>query len=325
MPVEVAIEGTVHLGAGVLAGVTLTASAGALANATSASDGTYAIDIPLGWSGTITPSLLGYTFSPAVLNFSDVMGLTEGVDFTAAVQLYLPINDLITVIQAHLGMENTTWVDALFSILFRQCVAQICRDTEFFDTSWDNSATGALSLVGNSCVLPSDCLIPTRVEWGDPSNPLYIFTTSGRGAFGWYADEEGADEDYPADWELYFPYVQNSPSKCIITGRRLILDTTPLGVTTGMLTIRGFGRPTTDLSSMVPSNGYVYDNLILSILPDDIQLKVADFILANWPIKGTNIDSVKRQALFIQKWQVSRLEIIQSINERRFQNFSYPT
>jgi len=74
--------GTVVNGSGVgLAGVKITSST--LHTATTLADGTYSIYLPNPFTGTLTPSLAGYLFSPAAPSFSGVAVDTAGVNFSA--------------------------------------------------------------------------------------------------------------------------------------------------------------------------------------------------------------------------------------------------
>ncbi len=49
----------------------------------SESDGSYRITVPFGWSGTLSPSLLGYKFDPPVRNFSRISADQPNQDFLA--------------------------------------------------------------------------------------------------------------------------------------------------------------------------------------------------------------------------------------------------
>ncbi len=77
------ISGTVTLSSGGTgpAGVTLTASNGG-GSTTTNGQGTYSLSVTSGWSGTITPSLSGYTFAPASKAFTNVT-TDQTQDFTA--------------------------------------------------------------------------------------------------------------------------------------------------------------------------------------------------------------------------------------------------
>jgi len=76
--VSVSISGN----AGV-AGATLSFFDGTAKTVTSAANGTYTINVPAGWSGTITPSLQYYNFTPVSLNFTSVAGNLINQNFTA--------------------------------------------------------------------------------------------------------------------------------------------------------------------------------------------------------------------------------------------------
>ncbi len=70
------------------AGVTLSYTDGTPKTATSAANGSYSFTVPYGWSGTVTPSLIGYTFNPANRSYTDVTSNLTGQDFTAALQSF---------------------------------------------------------------------------------------------------------------------------------------------------------------------------------------------------------------------------------------------
>jgi hypothetical protein len=48
------------------------------------SSGNYSITVANGWTGTVTPSLSGYLFTPATLSFTDITGNMTAENFTAA-------------------------------------------------------------------------------------------------------------------------------------------------------------------------------------------------------------------------------------------------
>jgi serine protease len=52
---------------------------------TSASDGSYSITIPQGWSRTVTPTMSGVTFTPTFIKYSNVTANMTGQDYTARV------------------------------------------------------------------------------------------------------------------------------------------------------------------------------------------------------------------------------------------------
>jgi hypothetical protein len=66
-----------------VAGVLLNYDNGSSMTSFSDGNGNFAITIPAGWSGTIIPSLAGYTFSPSNLSYTNVFVNETGQDFTA--------------------------------------------------------------------------------------------------------------------------------------------------------------------------------------------------------------------------------------------------
>jgi multiple sugar transport system substrate-binding protein len=73
------------------AGVTLNYFDGGDRIATSISDGTYALTVSDGWSGTVTPSLLGFIFKPAYKTYNYVLIDQVHQDYAAWRQLFLPL------------------------------------------------------------------------------------------------------------------------------------------------------------------------------------------------------------------------------------------
>jgi len=78
------ISGTVTAGAP-LADVTLTFSNGGGTALTNGS-GQYIRTVPLGWSGTVTPSKVGYVFTPTDRSYTNVSSDQTGQDYTAVYQ-----------------------------------------------------------------------------------------------------------------------------------------------------------------------------------------------------------------------------------------------
>ena len=74
-------------------GATLSYVDGVARTAAADGSGNYTITIPSGWSGTLTPSKAGYTFSPESRSFTNVLGNQTDQDFTATdglKRIYLP-------------------------------------------------------------------------------------------------------------------------------------------------------------------------------------------------------------------------------------------
>jgi hypothetical protein len=77
------VTGTVALNGAALSGVSFTASNGASCTASDGS-GNYGCAVPQGWSGTVTPSLSGYTFTPGSLSYSNVVANQANQSYAAA-------------------------------------------------------------------------------------------------------------------------------------------------------------------------------------------------------------------------------------------------
>ena len=77
-----AVSGTVSLGGAALSGVNLAATGGGNCPASDAA-GQYACTVPQGWSGTVTPALSGYTFTPPARSYSSVAANQPAQDYTA--------------------------------------------------------------------------------------------------------------------------------------------------------------------------------------------------------------------------------------------------
>jgi serine protease len=70
-------------GAAGLAGATLSYTDGTPKTVTAGSDGLYTISVPFGWSGTVTPSKPGYTFSPPSTSYTAVIADQPAQNYSA--------------------------------------------------------------------------------------------------------------------------------------------------------------------------------------------------------------------------------------------------
>ena len=75
---------TISGNAGV-AGVTLSYTDGTAKTATSGSGGSYSFAVSYNWSGTVTPSLAGYAFSPTYRSYTNVLANQTSQNYTATV------------------------------------------------------------------------------------------------------------------------------------------------------------------------------------------------------------------------------------------------
>jgi lysyl endopeptidase len=68
-----------------IAGTILTYTDGTSQFVTVDGSGNYSINVPFGWSGTVTPHKIGYSFTPASKTYTNVQNNQGGQDYTAAV------------------------------------------------------------------------------------------------------------------------------------------------------------------------------------------------------------------------------------------------
>jgi Zn-dependent metalloprotease len=66
-------------------GVTLSRTGGS--SVTAASNGSYSITVPYGWSGTVTPAKTGYTFTPVNRSYTNVLTNQTGQNYSATLTL----------------------------------------------------------------------------------------------------------------------------------------------------------------------------------------------------------------------------------------------
>ena len=77
---------------------------------TSASDGSYSITVNYYWSGTVTPSKSGYTFSPASRNYNNVISNFTNENYTASGDITISGN-------TNVGTVSLSWFDGTLKTL----------------------------------------------------------------------------------------------------------------------------------------------------------------------------------------------------------------
>ncbi|MDD5295306.1 MAG: M12 family metallo-peptidase [Rhodocyclaceae bacterium] len=77
------IAGVVSRSGAALAGVSFGITGTGASCSASASNGTYSCSVPAGWSGTVTPSLTGNTFTPASLNYTALAASQTNQNYAA--------------------------------------------------------------------------------------------------------------------------------------------------------------------------------------------------------------------------------------------------
>ncbi len=200
------------------------------------------------------------------------------------------IFDFVTAI---LQLEGSVAVEDVTRAFYLQCLSEILRGSELFDTSWDNTVSGDLSFNNvNYIDLPFDCATVTRVEWDGDDSPLDILT------------EEEMEYEYPG-WRSE----TGEPSAVWISGRRMWFSTTPTETTTGKLVVRGFG--------------FADGNDVLEMLPADVQIAPAYYILKEYPVDPQQQRQVNRVLQYTEKWNEIDKKLKDGIAARKFRRFSY--
>jgi FtsP/CotA-like multicopper oxidase with cupredoxin domain len=106
----ITISGKVSVAGGVtpLPGVTLSYVDVTPQTTTTASDGTYAITVSAGWTGTVTPTMTGYTFAPANRNYITPGALNLTLQNYTATANLITISGTVTLIGGSVGLAGVT-------------------------------------------------------------------------------------------------------------------------------------------------------------------------------------------------------------------------
>ncbi len=110
-----AVTYTISGNAGV-SGATISFTGGSSVSADGA--GNFIITVPYGWTGTITPTLSGYFFTPANLSFTNVQANQTGANFTATVMVYQEITLIPgwNLVSFYIRPASTNIADVLLSV-----------------------------------------------------------------------------------------------------------------------------------------------------------------------------------------------------------------
>jgi hypothetical protein len=105
------LSGTVTSSGAGLAGVAMTASAAGSCTSSNGA-GAYACTVAPGWTGSVTPSLTGYTFAPVSRSYGNVTANATGQDYVASVQSgeTVWVEDAVPAGATLSGSEAWTWV-----------------------------------------------------------------------------------------------------------------------------------------------------------------------------------------------------------------------
>jgi hypothetical protein len=109
------VSGMVTLNGAALSGVSLAATNGVSCTSSDAT-GSYACTVPQGWSGTVTPSLSGYTFTPTSRSYSSVSANQTAQNYAATTSggTTIWVEDAVPTgaVKASDGGDAWTWISA---------------------------------------------------------------------------------------------------------------------------------------------------------------------------------------------------------------------
>ena len=137
--VLVAISGNAGVG-----GATLSYTDGTAKTATADIDGAYVINVPRGWTGTVTPSKAGFTFTPSHRSYSNLLTSQSAQDYTA---LDAPI--VLSSVRVNASPTSAPNVD--FTVTFSESVSGV--DTgDFTLTTTGLAGTSITNVSGSGAV-----------------------------------------------------------------------------------------------------------------------------------------------------------------------------
>ena len=82
---------------------------GILSSVTTGTSGTYAIVVPNGWSGIVTPSKTGYTFIPTERNYTSISADATAQNYLCSPETNLP--NIVPVVPVTVNAGSELWVD----------------------------------------------------------------------------------------------------------------------------------------------------------------------------------------------------------------------
>lgn len=132
----ISVRNTISGNTGV-AGVSLNYNDGGLLNVVSGVTGAYSLDVPYGWTGTITPTLTGYTFAPVNVSFTNIIKDTTGLNFVPAALLTATVEQQLQVIRND-GVAGGE-VSVLFQVKGTNLTAANTLGSATVDISFDTS------------------------------------------------------------------------------------------------------------------------------------------------------------------------------------------
>ena len=134
---------TISGSAGV-AGATLTYTDGHARTVTADSSGNYSLGVSKTWSGTVTPSLAGYTFTPASKTYNSLNANQTGQNYTAASNSTPPT--VVSIVRASANPSSAATV--AFTVTFSKSVTGVDA-TDFTITMGTLKGTSVASVIGS--------------------------------------------------------------------------------------------------------------------------------------------------------------------------------
>ncbi len=198
-----AISGTVLASEGIgLEGVTMTFS-GEAGFASTGADGRYSRVVDYGWTGTITPSLPGYSFEPASRSLTNVTGAIEGQDFTVSqgaprVVILKPSGGsrLAGVVEVRAKAEDEDGISR--TEIFIDGLRKASAGGPICSFSWDTAAAafgkhGIRAVARDTYGLTSE--VEVRVSVDNPPRVTILSPSEGQTVFGGMAVTASASDD----------------------------------------------------------------------------------------------------------------------------------
>ena len=130
-----------------IAGTTLSYTDGVAKTATSEASGNYTLNVSSGWSGTVTPSLSGYIFSPTSKTYSNVIANQTLQNYNATVPMNYPGNALAfnATNGDYLNIGSVNFNSTSFTVMGWVYLEDLTKNMPIFDFS-NGSTSDNISL-----------------------------------------------------------------------------------------------------------------------------------------------------------------------------------
>ncbi len=200
------------------------------------------------------------------------------------------------------GREGAQPNRTFYRRLASQALAQISRLAGPFYTQWDNTTlTGALTITGGICPMPSNFVSEDSVYWDEVLMP--------------YKSREQLDA-LDNEWRT----AEGTPYWYTKSGKTLMFSSIPTGSVSGLLVVNGYGYLPTFSDTEGATNP-------LSYLSDEFQLLPAYYVLAMLPahkklltdagkVIGVDDSQIQRKAEYAALWSMGLQDCIWAIKSR---------